>query len=423
MNMRRNVVVLVASNLFGGVGVAASVAVVSLLTEQIANTQVAGFAQAVTSLGAGLSAVPLANLAARRGRRISLGLGYLIPIIGALTVIIAAIFSNVIVLFAGLALFGVAQAVNLQSRYAAAENAGPAARARTMSVVIWATTVGSVVGPNLIDPGDSLGTLLGLPQYAGTYILSMVAYALAATVIALWLTPNHPTARTQAPQSAVTAEPVGALAALRWSGTDPRARFGVVATSSAHAVMVMVMVMTPLYMVHEGMALSFVGVVVSLHILGMYGLSPVFGWAADRFGAVPVSVAGMGVLVLSTAMGFVAATYEESSRALTPIALVILGVGWSMVVIAASSLLANVREERVRVPLQGANDAIMNYAGAAAAAASGLLLAWAGFQGVNVVATIILVPAALLSVSAFRASGGAGTERDLTPQTSSPGGE
>ena len=418
MNMRRNVVVLVASNLFGGVGVAASVAVVSLLTEQIANTQVAGFAQAVTSLGAGLSAVPLANLAAWRGRRISLGLGYLIPIVGALTVIIAAILSNVIILFAGLALFGVAQAVNLQSRYAAAENADPAARARTMSIVIWATTVGSVVGPNLIDPGDSLGTLLGLPKYAGTYILSIVAYALAATVIALWLAPNHPTARTRARQSAVTAEPVGALAALRWSGTDPRARFGVVATGSAHAVMVMVMVMTPLYMVHEGMTLSFVGVVVSLHILGMYGLSPVFGWATDRFGAVPVSVAGMGVLVLSTAMGFVAATYAEASRVLTPIALVILGVGWSMVVIAASSLLANVGEERVRVPLQGANDAIMNYAGAAAAAVSGLLLAWSGFQGVNIVATIILVPAALLAISAFRASRRAGTGRDLTPQTS-----
>src|SRR5699024_4836182 len=246
-----------------------------------------------------------------------------------------------------LALFGVAQAVNLQSRYAAAENAGPAARARTMSIVIWATTVGSVVGPNLIDPGDSLGTLLGLPQYVGTYILSMVAYALAATVIALWLTPNHPTARTQAPQSAVTAEPVGALAALRWSGTDPRARFGVVATGSAHAVMVMVMVMTPLYMVHEGMALSFVGVVVSLHILGRYGLSPAFGWAADRFGPVPWSGAEMGVRVLATALAFVAAAYEESSRALTPTALVMLGVGWWVVVIAASSLPANDREERV----------------------------------------------------------------------------
>src|SRR5690625_3589892 len=259
--------------------------------------------------------------------------------------------------------------------------------------------------------------------FRSTYILSMVAYALAATVIALWLVPNHPTARTRAPQSAVTAEPLGALAALRWSGTDPLARFGVVATGSAHAVMVMVMVMTPLYMVHEGMTLSFVGFVVSLHIMGMYALSPIFGWATDRFGAVPVSVAGMGVLVLSTAMGFVAATYEEASRALTPIALVILGVGWSMVVIAASSLLANVAGERVRVPLPGGNAAIVHHAGAAAAAASGLLLAWSGFQGVNLVATIILVPAALLSVSAFRAGGGGGAERDLTPQTSSPGGE
>lgn len=425
MNMRRNVMVLVASNLFGGVGVAASVAVVSLLTEQIANTQVAGFAQAVTSLGAGLSAVPLANLAARRGRRVSLGLGYLVPIIGALIVIVAAVMSNIILLFAGLAFFGVAQAVNLQSRYAAAENATPATRARTMSIVIWATTVGSVVGPNLIDPGDQLGGFLGLPQYSGTYILSMVAYAIAATVIAVWLVPVRPDAGPftkpaqfddpeARPQTAVSQKPLGATAALRWSAGQPLARFGVVAIASAHAVMVMVMVMTPLYMVHQGMALSFVGVVVSLHIMGMYALSPVFGWATDKFGAVHVIVAGMGVLALSTTMGFVAATYEILSRGLTPVALVILGLGWSMVVIAGSSLLAAIPDDRVRVPLQGANDAIMNYAGSAAAAASGLLLAWKGFQGVNVIATIILVPTVVLVASAYRASSKRSSEE--TPQ-------
>lgn len=403
MKMRRNVIALVASNLFGGVGVAASVAVVSLLTEQIANTQVAGFAQAVTSLGAGLAAVPLANLAARRGRRVSLGLGYLIPILGAAIVIFAAVIANVIILFGGLALFGVAQAVNLQSRYAAAENAPPATRARTMSIVIWATTVGSVVGPNLIDPGDRLGTFLGLPQYSGTYLLSMVAYALAATTIVLFLAPVRPSSEPSAPQSAISGKPLGAFASLKWARSQPLARFGVVAISSAHAVMVMVMVMTPLYMVHEGMSLPFVGVVVSLHIMGMYALSPVFGWATDRFGAVPVSIAGVAVLALSTAMGFIAATYDALSRGLTPVALVILGVGWSMVVIAASSLLAGVKDERVRVPLQGANDALMNYAGAAAAAASGLLLAASGFQGVNIVATLILVPTVVLAASALRA--------------------
>lgn len=410
MTMRRNVIALVASNLFGGVGVAASVAVVSLLTEQIANTQVAGFAQAVSAFGAGLAAVPLANLAAKRGRRVSLGFGYVIPIIGAAIVIFAAVISNVFLLFAGLALFGVAQAVNLQSRYAAGENSSPATRARTMSIVIWATTVGSVVGPNLITPGDRLGTLLGLPQYSGTYILSMVAYGLAAAVIMFFLSPIRPATAQKDAQTAISEKPLGAMASLAWARSQPLARFAVVSTGSAHAVMVMVMVMTPLYMVHEGMSLSFVGVVVSMHIMGMYALSPVFGWATDRFGAVHITVAGMIVLLTSTAMGFIAATYDGVSAVLTPIALVILGVGWSMVVIAASSLLAGIEDQRVRVPLQGANDAIMNYAGSAAAAASGLLLAWSGFQGVNVVATIILLPIALLAVSAFRAAAQEHTE-------------
>lgn len=401
MKMRRNVVTLVASNLFGGVGVAASIAVVSLLTEQIANTQVAGFAQAISSFGAGLAAVPLANLAARRGRRVSLGLGYLVPIIGAAIVIFAAVISNVILLFGGLALFGVAQAVNLQSRYAAAENASPAARARTMSIVIWATTVGSVVGPNLIAPGDVLGRFLGLPQYAGTYILSMIAYAAAAATIMFFLQPVRVTTAADS-QTAINDAPMSAIGSLMWARTQALARFGVVSISSAHAVMVMVMVMTPLYMVHEGMSLSFVGLVVSLHIMGMYALSPVFGWATDKFGAVEVAVAGMIVLLSSTAMGFVAATFASVSYVLTPIALVILGVGWSMVVISASSLLAGVEDLRARVPLQGANDALMNYAGAAAAAVSGLVLAWKGFQGVNVIATIILIPIVLLAPSAFR---------------------
>src|SRR5690625_191363 len=115
MTRRRNVITLIASNLFAGIGVAASIAVVTLLAEQVANTEIAGVAQAVTSLGAGLAAVPLANLAARKGRRTSLGLGYVIPILGAVIVIGGAITTNVLLLFGGLALFGVAQAVNLQS--------------------------------------------------------------------------------------------------------------------------------------------------------------------------------------------------------------------------------------------------------------------------------------------------------------------
>lgn len=401
MTNRRNVIALIGSNLFGGVGVASSVAVGGLLVERLASTEAAGFAQAVGILGAGLAAVPLARLAQRRNRRIALGLGYLVPILGAALVVVAALTEHVIGVFLGLALFGVSQAVNLQSRYAAAENAPLATRARTMSIVIWSTTVGSVVGPNLTDPGDHLGRLIALPQYAGAYLFSMTAFALAAAIIAAFLT--QPAGEPAAPGGAASSPRVlGSRAALAWAMRHPVARYAVVVTAVAHAVMVMVMVMTPLHMTHHGMTLAFVGVVISLHTLGMYAFSPVFGWMVDRWGGVRIAAAGMVVLAASAVLGFIAASHGPTSAVTTPVALLVLGLGWSMCLIAASALLASATSEEVRLPLQGATDAGMNYAGALAAAVSGPLLAWGGFQAVNTVAVLLLVPGFALLPSALR---------------------
>ncbi|XVQ85293.1 MFS transporter [Microbispora siamensis] len=168
----------------------------------------------------------------------------------------------------------------------------------------------------------------------------------------------------------------------------------------AHAMMVMVMVMTPLHMQHHGMSLQVVGVVISLHVLGMYALSPVFGWLADRLGAVRTACAGMLMLGAAVVLGFVAASASEGS-ALTALALIVLGVGWSASMISASALLAGTAADRVRVPLQGATDAGMNYAGAAAAALAGPILAAGGFRAVNVAAAVILVPAVATTVPAL----------------------
>jgi hypothetical protein len=109
------------------------------------------------------------------------------------------------------------------------------------------------------------------------------------------------------------------------------------------------------------------------------------------------------MLLLATAvvLGFVAASAQAGST-LTAAALMVLGVGWSASVISASALLASTASDRVRIPLQGATDASMNYAGAIAAALAGPILASGGFQAVNVAATIILVPAVAAGVAALR---------------------
>ena len=158
----------------------------------------------------------------------------------------------------------------------------------------------------------------------------------------------------------------------------------------AHATMVMVMAMTPLHMHHDGMSLEVVGIVISAHIFGMYALSPVFGWLADRYGALRVAIGALGIFAAAIALGLVAAA--GGGLAVTMSALVLLGLGWSASLIASSAMLADVDSGSVRVPLQGATDALMNYAGAGAAAVAGPVLALDGFRGVNLVASVLLCP-------------------------------
>lgn len=383
----RGIAVLVVSNLLGGVGVASGVAVGGLLAEDLGGTAVAGLGQATSVLGAAVAAVPLAMLATARGRRWALALGYLLATVGAGLVIAAVVLGQLWLLLVGLGLFGVSSATNLQSRYAAAEHASVASRGRAMSVVIWATTIGAVAGPNLTAPGDRAGMALGLPHLAGPYLFSVVAFALGAAVVATFF--------PKAPLGAVERTPTrsgGALAALRWALRHPQARFAVVLVACAHAVMIVVMVMTPVHMQHHGMTLELVGVVISLHVLGMYALSPVFGALVDRRGAVPVAWLGMTLLAAALALGYLAGG-GIGGGTLTAVALTVLGVGWSASLISASAHLTAVAADDVRVPLQGATDAGMNYAGAAAAACAGPVLAWGGFEAINAIGALMLFPA------------------------------
>lgn len=396
--VKRPIALLMLTNVLGGVGVASGIAVGALLVQQIAGTAWSGFGQALSVLGAAIAAVPLAQLAARRGRRTALATGYRIAALGAAAVILGAVLQSAVLVFLALLMFGTAQATNLQTRYAGAEYAAGPRKATLMSLVFWATTIGSVLGPNLATVGDRLGGSLSLPSLSGSYLFGVIAFLLAS-VVAMMLprgtAPGAAAAGAGRPQSSV-----GALAALRWAMAHPTARFAVLLTALSHGVMVGVMSMTPVELRSQGHGLQVVGLVISLHILGMYALSPVFGMLADRIGAIRVAGLGVAVLLVAAALGVVAA---GGSLGVTIAALVLLGLGWSASIISASALLAGVNAGEVRVPLQGASDALMNYVGAGAAILGGPVIAFLGYGGLNVGAALLLVPAVLAGLGALRA--------------------
>ncbi|WP_406050498.1 MFS transporter [Kribbella sp. NBC_00889] len=383
--------VLVVSNVVGGVAVASGFAVAGLLAESISgSTSMAGLAATSTTLGAAMLAVPLAGLARTRGRRVSLAVGYLIATTGALLSIVAAQIDSLALLLLAGCLFGSGSASNLQSRYAATDAADPAHVARSLSLVVWATTIGVVVGPNLTGVGGAVGTSLGVMALAGPYIFSVIAFAISLATVWFGLRRLH----QSTPRAKVERQPLAST--FRTVMSIPHARLGLLSIAVAHAVMVGVMSMTSVHLRHHGASLTIVGFVISGHVAGMYALSPVMGWMADRLGRIPTI--GIGLALLASAMT-VAALAPDGAHGLTAAALALLGLGWSACLVAGSTLLTRSVPADIRTSAQGLSDLTMGAFASIAGTAAGPILAVLGFHWLAVLCGMLLIPIALLAAT------------------------
>lgn len=446
---------LVGSQLIAGVGTASGVTVGALLVQQLTGiTQIAGLSQAATTLGAGLAAIPIARLAMRRGRQTALTVGYLGAAAGALCIVLGAGAHVVPLVFVGLMAFGISNATALQARFVGAELASRGWTARAMSIVLWATTIGSVAGPNLAGLADRFGRSIGLPPNAGPFVFALTAFAVCA-IVCVWVRvprvgadldadapvdgvggvggadrseemalagsdgpellpvgqarplgdgpagdgsapePHAPSTRTGPAPAPRTRPGATLLRVMQFVRDTPAAGLAMVAVVGSHTVMVLVMVMTPLDMHAHGLSLELVGLVISIHVFGMYGASPVIGWSVDRWGPMRVIVFGEVALLAAVAVGIL---MPPGNELLLPVALGLLGLGWSAGLIGGSALLSRVAPPDLRVPLQGTTDATMYIVAALAAATAGSLLTLGGFALVCGLAAVLLAPLAVLLV-------------------------
>jgi MFS family permease len=407
---RRSLAVLSGGVALGGLGVTVGITVGGLLAVEVAGTDTAGgLGSTAGVLGSALIAVPLARTSDRWGRRSGLALGYGISVAGAVIVVTAAALSSLTLLVLGLFLFGAATTSGLQARYAAADLAEPEHRGRALSLVVWATAVGSVLGPNLAEPGNGIGQALGLPALGGVFVLSIAAFAIVALGVLVLLRPDPLLlARRLAAGDRPAGAPVGrvgSVAALRavWAGRG--GRLGVTAVVVGHSVMVGLMVMTPVHMGGghgghaDGTTLRLIGLVISVHVAGMYLFSPAVGWLADRAGR-SATVACGGLLLLLA--GLVAGTAPAGAALQLGLGLFCLGLGWSFCLVAGSTLVTESVSTALRPAAQGATDLLMGLGAAIAGAVGGPLLAVGGFGLVATVAAALVVPLAVVWVGARR---------------------
>ena len=367
----KTVKVLAGAQVLNGIGVAGTVAAGSLLVASITESEtLAGLAQTSSVLGAAALALPLARLTARGGRRLALSVGYVAGVVGSLLAILGGSHENIYFMLLGTFFVGAASAAGYQARFAAIDLASNESRARQLAFVVWGLTIGAVAGPNLMEPSGNLAANFGLPRLVGPYLISSITLFLATIVIQLFLRPDPYLTATQTGPGA-GAPRYSAKVALRHIRSNQRALFAILSIAIGHITMVSIMVMTPVHMAHVDVRLTIIGLVISVHVLGMYAFSPVVGILSDRIGRVRTIQVGLLTLLISA---LVAGTAPADDAWKLGIGLFLLGLGWSFTLIAGSAYLSESVDVEFKTSAQGASDLVMNLSGAAGGAIAGVVI-------------------------------------------------
>lgn len=352
-------------------GYLAGVVVSTLAARQITGSALlAGVPAAVGTISTAVGTSVLGRQVVRRGRRWSLVTGMATATAGG-AVAFAGVLSGVfVVLVVGMGVIGFGNAAAHLSRYTAAELVEPQRRGSAVSMIVWASTIGAVVGPRLLDPSGRVAVELGAVEYAGGYLATLSFMGIATVLCLVALRPDPTTL------AIVDETVVASLDDVQAPFGRPRVQMAVAAMVVGHFVMVLIMTATPIHVENAGFGLGTVGNIISAHTLGMFAFAPLVGRVTDRVGPLPMMWVGAGILVTSAV---IAAAAPHDSTVLLGWGLFLLGLGWNFGFVAGSTLLTVAVEPELRPVIQGRVDSMVWGVGAVATLSSGVLLDGPGY--------------------------------------------
>ena len=358
----------------------ASFTVASIIGAQLSGSAVfAGVPAAMLYVGRAASAYPIGIIMDRVGRRPAIAAAYLMGAVGGVLATLSVIVESYALFIVATFVFGMARGGSDQSRFAAAEVHPERRRARIIGLIVFSGTIGAIAGPLLVSLSERFTVAAGLNWLAGPWIVA-AAFSLLSSSIILGLVRPDPLQilRSSYPDqlraAGAPARP-GIGRVLTGIIRSPSARLAISSMMIGQVVMAMIMTMTPLYMNQGGRETLAISLAMLSHTIGMFGLAWMTGWLVDRFGHVPVMLAGAFMLVTT---GLLAAIADDF--AVTMVVMFLLGLGWNFTFVSGSSLLVQGLAPRERGRTQGVGDAFVSITAATGGLGSGLMFAWGGME-------------------------------------------
>jgi MFS family permease len=374
--------VLFAGNALSSTAYIGIVTVSSLVAEQVTGSaSLSGIPNTMGTIGTAVGAATLSALSFRIGRRATFTIGFALAMVGSILAAASVGIGSLPVLLIAMAVLGFGRSVSQLSRFAAGDLREPERRASAISLIVWASTIGAVVGPLLLGPTSQMASRVGFDQLTGPITVGIIGFALAAILMFIGLRPE-PLTLTIAPESEHPDEP----SSLREILSIPTVRLAIVALMTSQFVMVLIMTMTPIHIRSNDGSLGTVGIVMMAHTLGMFAIAPITGKLVDRHG--PRRIIMLAVVTLPSA-SLVTIAAPAANTVILVVDLFVLGVGWNFGFVAASTELQIGLPVADRLKIQGTADAITWISGGIGAAMSGVIVANTSYTMLALVGAIL----------------------------------
>ncbi|MBV9347541.1 MAG: MFS transporter [Pseudolabrys sp.] len=333
-------------------------------------------------LGMWLGTLPLGVLARRFGRRNALQIGSGFGVVSGLISCAGAIYGSFAVLLLGTFCAGLYAAAHQSYRFAAADTASEAFRAKAVSWVLAGGIFAAVIGPQLVIATKDLLPYL----FAASYLGQSACALLAAGVLAFVKIPPLPK------KHAETARPISQIA------RTPRFIVALACGVTSFAMMNMLMTSAPLAMVQCGHSVTDATLGIQWHVMAMYAPSFFTGSLINRFGVERITGVGLALLVVTGIVGISGITVAHFWGGL-----VLLGLGWNFAFIGATTMVTQCHRPNERNKVQALNDFLVFGSMAISSFSSGQLLAAFGWTLVNeMIFPTVAVAAGLLIWLSFR---------------------
>lgn len=355
--------------------------ILPIVVVQLGRTEaVAGLPATLSLIGRAIAAFPVGWLMDKLGRRFGLSVGFLLCTVGSILSALAIGWESLIGLLLGTLIAGMGRGIGEQARFAAAEVESADRRAKAIGLIVFASTIGAIVGPRLLAPSERFALTFGLMGETGPFLVGALLFYLAFMLTALFLRPDPMIVgralEAETPQAA--GDNADEVRPMRVIFADWNVRLALVAIAVSQLVMTTIMVITPLYMARQEYTTDDIGWVLMAHTLGMFGLASLTGWLIDK--SSPTLMIGVGsmVLMLSAILNPIA-----GSLWMLAAALFLLGLGWNFCFVAGSTLLSAALKPQERGRVQGASETLVSLASGIGSLSVGALFTYGGIIGIS----------------------------------------